>query len=349
MAFLELLKVIVIGIVEGITEWLPISSTGHMLLLDQVMNFKADPEFKEMFFVVIQLGAIIAVIYMYWSKLWPFRIATRHSVWDDEQYERPNSRQRDIRGDGRGARDSRDHRGSRGSSGSSGSSEERQRKISKKQAQEQALWKNEYRIGSIGVSRPILLMWAKVIVATIPAGIIGIFLDDWMEKYAHTPAVIAVALIVYGLLFVFIEKRNEKRRPRITKLSQLTYLDALKIGLFQSLAIVPGTSRSGATIVGGLTMGISRRLATEFSFFMGIPIMFGWSIVKLIKYGFHYSALQFFELLVGLIVAFIVSVFVIRFLIGYIKKNDFKIFGYYRIGLGLIVIIVFVIKAIVTK
>ncbi len=314
MAFLELLKVIVIGIVEGITEWLPISSTGHMLLLDLVLNLKAEPEFKEMFFVVIQLGAIIAVIYMYWSKLWPFRIATRHSVWDDEQ-------------------DGDDERG--------------RKKLTKQQAQQRALWKNEYRIGSIGISRPIILMWIKVLVATVPAGIIGILLDDWMEKYAHTPAVIAVALIVYGVLFIVIETRNKKRKPLITRVGQLTYLDALKLGLFQSLAIVPGTSRSGATIVGGLTMGVSRRLATEFSFFMSIPIMFGWSIVKLIKYGFHYSALEFFELLVGLIVAFIVSVFVIKFLIGYIKKNDFRLFGFYRIGLGIIVIIVFAIKAIV--
>lgn len=340
MAFLELLKVIVIGIVEGITEWLPISSTGHMLLLDLVLKFKADPEFKEMFFVVIQLGAIIAVIYMYWSKLWPFRIATRHSVWDDEQDEyeetgrrRSGQRSGQNRGDGRGDRNS--NRGSRN------------RQMTKQQAQMRALWKDEYRIGSIGVSRPILLMWVKVIVATIPAGIIGLLLDDWMEKYAHTPAVIAVALIVYGVLFVVVETRNKKRKPLITRVGQLTYLDAIKLGLFQSLAIVPGTSRSGATIVGGLTMGVSRRLATEFSFFMSIPIMFGWSIVKLIKYGFHYSALQFFELLVGLIVAFLVSVFVIRFLIGYIKKNDFRLFGFYRIGLGVIVIIVFAIKAIV--
>ena len=334
MAFLELLKVIVIGIVEGITEWLPISSTGHMLLLDLMLNLKAEPEFKEMFFVVIQLGAIIAVIYMYWSKLWPFRIATRHSVWDDEQDE----------DDERGRRQSR----SRDGRGRNGDRDDRRKKKSKQQAQYEALWKNEYRIGSIGISRPIILMWVKVLVATIPAGIIGILLDDWMEKYAHTPAVIAVALIVYGVLFVVIETRNKKRKPLITRVGQLTYLDALKLGLFQSLAIVPGTSRSGATIVGGLTMGVSRRLATEFSFFMSIPIMFGWSIVKLIKYGFHYSALEFFELLVGLIVAFIVSVFVIRFLIGYIKKNDFRLFGFYRIGLGIIVIIVFAIKAIVS-
>ena len=161
------------------------------------------------------------------------------------------------------------------------------------------------------------------------------------------PAVIAVALIVYGVLFILVETRNKKRPVKIKKLNQLTYKDAIMLGLFQALAIVPGTSRSGATIVGGLTMGVSRRLATEFSFFMGIPIMFGWSIVKLIKFGFHYSVLEFFELLFGMVVAFVVSVLVIRFLIGYIKKHDFKLFGWYRIGLGVLVILVFAIKAII--
>lgn len=307
MAFLELLKVIFIGIIEGITEWLPISSTGHMLLVDQFINFQAEAEFKEMFFVVIQLGAIIAVIYMYWSKLWPFRIV------------------REIQGaDGRRREKKRDKKGN-------------------------AKWKDEFRIGSVGVSRPVMLMWLKVIVATLPAGIIGILLDDWMDMYAHNAVVISIALIVYGVLFILIEERNKKRTPVITKLGQLSYLDALKLGLFQTLAIVPGTSRSGATIVGGLTMGISRRLAAEFSFFMSIPIMFGWSIVKLIKFGFHYSVLEFFEMLIGMVVSFFVSVFVIKFLMGYIKKNSFKIFGYYRIGLGVVVIIFAIIKAVIAK
>ncbi len=300
MAFLELLKVIFIGIVEGITEWLPISSTGHMLLVDQFLQLDASPEFKEMFFVIIQLGAIIAVIYMYWSKLWPFRI-----VRDENQ--------RDSKG---------------------------------RPVKKNPKWKDEYRVGPIGISRPVMLMWLKVIVATVPAGILGIFLDDWMDDYAHTPAVIAVALIVYGILFILIEMRNEKREPRITKLSQITYKDALLMGLFQALAIVPGTSRSGATIVGGLTMGISRKLAAEFSFFMGIPLMFGWSIVKLIKFGMHYSVLEFFEMIFGMIVSFIVSVFVIKFLMSYIKKNSFKVFGIYRIALGVIVIAVFAVRAI---
>ncbi len=301
--FFELLKVIFIGIVEGITEWLPISSTGHMLLVDQFAKLDADQNFKDMFFVVIQLGAILAVVYMYWSKLWPFRL-----VKDDKIPTVVDSKGR-KRKDGR--------------------------------------WKNEIRLGSVGISRVIINLWLKVIVATIPAAVIGLLLDDWMDKYAHNAPVIAVQLIIFGILFILVEKRNEKRDPSIKKMSQLTYLDALKLGLFQTLAIVPGTSRSGATIVGGLTMGISRRVAAEFSFFMSIPIMFGWSLVKLIKFGFHYTAPQFFELIIGMLVAFFVSVFVIQFLMGYIKKNDFKIFGIYRIILGALVIIVFAIRSLI--
>lgn len=301
--FIEILKVIFIGIVEGITEWLPISSTGHMLLVDQFAKLQADQDFKDMFFVVIQLGAIIAVMYMYWGKLWPFRIA------------RDNKIPTVIDSKGRKRKDGK--------------------------------WKNEIRVGSIGISRVILNLWLKVIVATIPAGVIGLLLDDWMDKYAHNAPVIAVQLIVFGVLFILVEKRNEKRDPSISKMSQITYMDALKLGLFQTLAIIPGTSRSGATIVGGLTMGISRRVAAEFSFFMSIPIMFGWSLVKLIKFGFHYTAAQFFELLIGMVVAFFVSVFVIQFLMGYIKKNDFKIFGIYRICLGILVLVVFFVKMMI--
>ena len=306
MFLIELLKVVLLGLVEGITEWLPISSTGHMLLIDEFIHMSASQDFKDMFFVVIQLGAILAVIYIYWAKLWPFRL-TRGTdadlIEDSEEYGKKKKK------DGR--------------------------------------WINEIRVGSIGISRPIIMMWLKVLVATIPAGVVGLLLDDWMDKHAHTAPVIAVALIVYGVLFILVEKRNEDRKPKIRKISQLSYLDALKLGLFQTLAVVPGTSRSGATIVGGLTMGISRRLAAEFSFFMSIPIMFGWSIVKLIKFGLHYSILQFFELIIGMVVAFFVSVFVIQFLMSYIKKNDFKLFGYYRILLGILIIVVFTIKAII--
>ncbi len=302
MAILEILKVIFIGIIEGITEWLPISSTGHMLLVDDLVNLTAKQEFKDMFFVIIQLGAILAVIYIYWSKLWPFRIVKE------------------------------------------GSGEER---AAGKKRKKDGRWKNEIRIGNVGISRVIMILWLKVIVATIPAGILGILLDDWMDKYAHNAPVIAVALIVYGVMFILIENRNESRTPTIKKLNQLTYLDALKLGLFQSLAIIPGTSRSGATIIGGLTMGISRRLAAEFSFFMSIPIMFGWSLVKLIKFGMHYTVLQFCEMLIGMVVSFVVSLFVIQFLMGYIKKNNFKLFGYYRIMLGILVLVVFAVKLII--
>lgn len=304
MVVLEILKVIFIGLIEGITEWLPISSTGHMLLVDDFVNLSAKQDFKDMFFVVIQLGAIIAVMYIYWNKLWPFRIVKPGG-------EVPRLKTKDGR---RGKKDGR--------------------------------WKDEIRVGKIGISRAIMLLWLKVLVATLPAAIIGLLLDDWMDKYAHTAPVIAVALIVYGILFILVENRNAERTPTIKKLNQLTYIDALKLGLFQSLAVVPGTSRSGATIVGGLTMGISRRLAAEFSFFMSIPIMFGWSIVKLIKFGMHYTVLQFCQMIIGMIVSFVVSLFVIQFLMSYIKKNDFKIFGYYRIALGVLVIIIFSIKAV---
>ncbi|MCR5103835.1 MAG: undecaprenyl-diphosphate phosphatase [Eubacterium sp.] len=301
MVFVEILKVIFLGMVEGITEWLPISSTGHMILVDQFIKMQSDQEFKDMFFVVIQLGAILAVIYIYWSKLWPFRLTknTPKPIKTKNGKKRKNPK-----------------------------------------------WKNEIKIGPVCVSRNTMIMWLKVIVASLPAAVIGLLLDDWMDTYAHNAPVIAVALIVYGVLFILVENRNESREPKIKRVDQLTYFDALKLGLFQCLAIVPGTSRSGATIIGGLTMGISRKIAAEFSFFMSIPIMFGWSFVKLIKFGMHYSVLQFVELIFGMVVAFVVSVFVIRFLMGYIKKNNFKLFGYYRIALGLLVFAVFIIQAI---
>jgi len=292
MAFLEILKVIFIGIIEGITEWLPISSTGHMLLVDQFIKLDASQEFKDMFFVVIQFGAIMAVVYLYWKKLWPI-------------HKTPNLR-----------------------------------KLSKRRRE------NELVMGKYSARKNVIVMWIMVIVATIPAAIIGLLLDDWMDEYAHTPFVIAVALIVYGVLFILVENQIDGKEPEITKLSQIDFKTALKLGGFQALAIIPGTSRSGATIIGGLTIGVSRKLAAEFSFFMGIPVMLGWSIVKMIKFGFSFTAFEVFELLVGMIVAFVVSMFVIRYLIEYIKGNNFKIFGYYRIALGVLMIIVFSIKAI---
>jgi len=281
---LEMLKIILIGIIEGITEWLPISSTGHMLLFDAILNIKMSPEFKDVFMVVIQLGAILAVVVIYWRKLWPF-------------------------------------------------------------------FKDEEMGGKIAADKSILLMWLKVIVGSIPVMIVGLLLDDWIDAKMHNSVVIAIALIVYGVWFILIENKNRADRERgirarVRKMDKLTYKDALIIGLFQVLSLIPGTSRSGATIIGGLQTGISRTVSAEFTFFLGIPAMFGASLLKLIKLGFHFSAHEFLELVIGMVVSFFVSVVVIRFLMGYIKKHDFKVFGFYRIGLGVIVLIVALVKAI---
>ncbi len=274
---LELFKVVILGIVEGITEWLPISSTGHMLLVDLFLKLKAPEEFKTMFFVVIQLGAIMAVVVIYWKQLWPWKRAES---------------------------------------------------------------------GQIVTSRGTLLLWAKVLAATLPAAILGFALDDFIDDHMHKPVIIALALIIFGIWFIIVEDWNKKRQPAIRKLSQLTYKDALLIGAFQMLALVPGVSRSGATIIGMLVLGVSRGLAARFSFFMSIPVMFGASFLKLVKFGFHFTAFQAVELLVGMIVAFFVSIIVIQFLMGYIKKHDFKVFGWYRIALGILVLIVFGLRAI---
>lgn len=312
MAFLEILKVIFLGIVEGVTEWLPISSTGHMLLVDEFLHLKADQDFKDMFFVVIQLGAILAVIVMYWNKLWPFAGTS--------------SLNRAFT-----------------SAGKKSGGTAKQRNLPKKYR----YWKEKNTIqkGNISINRSILRLWLKVIIATIPAGVFGLLLDDWADQHMHTPVVIAAALIIYGAAFILIENWN--RKPDVTKLSAMTLLNALKMGLFQVLAIIPGTSRSGSTIIGGLLTGVSRSVAAEFSFFMSIPVMFGWSLVKLIKFGLHYTAFEAFEMILGMVVAFVVSVFVIRFLMNYIRKHDFKAFGYYRIALGVLVLLIFGIKAAV--
>ena len=281
MYFLEILKVIFVGIIEGITEWLPISSTGHMLLVDEFLKMRMSEDFRKMFFVVIQLGAILAVVFIFWDKLWPFKRSTKPG-----------------------------------------------------------------KEGTITVNKKIISLWVRVIIATVPAAIIGLLLDDWMDEHMHKPWIIAIFLILYGVWFIWVEERNRHRRPRVKKLLKVTYLDALKMGLFQCLSIIPGTSRSGATIIGGLETGLSRRVAAEYTFFMGIPIMFGWSVVKLIKFGFHYTFFEFFELILGMVVAFCVSLAVIKFLMDYLKKHNFKLFGYYRIALGVLVLIVFGIKAI---
>ena len=271
---IEILKVIFLGIVEGITEWLPISSTGHMLLVDEFITLQMSDAFKEMFFVVIQLGAILAVVVLFWGKMFPFqfRDKTKPVVEMD--------------------------------------------KIS---------------------------LWLKVVVACIPGAVVTLLFDDYIEAHLHTPAVIAAALIIYGIAFIVIENWNKRRTPSVATLQDITYRTALLIGLFQVLSILPGTSRSGATIVGALLIGVSRVAAAEFTFFLAVPVMFGLSAIKILKFGFSFTGEELLVLGIGTVVAFAVSVLVIKFLMGYIKKHDFKVFGWYRIALGLLVILLMVL------
>lgn len=275
---IEILKSILYGIVEGITEWLPISSTGHMILLEEIMPMNVSKSFWSMFLVVIQLGAILAVVVLYWNKIFPFR-------------------------------------------------------------------KNKE--GKYTSVKSVWILWSKILVATIPAAIIGLALDDWIDAHLYNGFVVAIMLILVGVAFIYIENRNKDMRPSVNSLSALSYKDALIIGLFQVVAaVLPGTSRSGATIVGGLMIGVSRAVAAEFTFFLAIPVMFGASLLKLVKFGLAFSVLEFFILVIGMVVAFFVSIFVIRFLMSYIKKHDFKVFGWYRIVLGAFVLIFFAIRAL---
>lgn len=274
----EIFKVIILGLVEGITEWLPISSTGHLILVDEFIRVDASDAFKEMFNVVVQLGAILAVVVLYFNKLNPFSA-----------------------------------------------------KKSRKQ-----------RIHTIQ-------LWTKVVVACLPAAVLGILFDDWMEAHFHNYIVVAIMLIVYGVLFIWVENWNKTTEPSVTKLSTLSYKTALLIGLFQVLSLIPGTSRSGATILGALLLGVSRYVAAEFTFFLAIPVMFGASGIKLLKFfgeGAGITGMEIAMLSVGCIVAFVVSVIAIKFLMGYIKKNDFKVFGYYRIILGILVLGYFLVSGI---
>lgn len=272
---IELLKVVFLGIVEGITEWLPISSTGHMLLVDEFLQMNASESFKEMFFVVIQLGAILAVVLLFWEKMWPFR--------------RKTATQSPVR------------------------------------------WET-------------IQLWLKVVVACVPGAVVTLLFDDYIEAHLHTPTVIAAALIVYGVGFLVIENWNKTRTPKVRGLPDITYRTALLIGLFQVLSIIPGTSRSGSTIIGALILGVSRVAAAEFTFFLAVPVMFGWSFLKLLKFGFVFTGTELVTLGVGCLVAFLVSVVVIKFLMGYIKKHDFKVFGWYRILLGAVVLAYFALR-----
>jgi len=272
---IEILKAIFLGIVEGVTEWLPVSSTGHMLLVDQFLKLNKSNEFKEMFFIVIQLGAILAVVAIFWRKMLPFQ-------WQDKT--KPV------------------------------------------------------------IKTDVISLWLKVALACIPGAVVTLLFDDFIDKRLHTPAVIAAALIFYGIAFIVIEYWNKKRTPAVNSLADITYRTALLIGLFQVLSIIPGTSRSGATIIGALLIGVSRMAAAEFTFFMAVPVMFGLSAIKIIEFGFSFSNGELLVLAVGMVVAFAVSLLVIRFLMNFIKKHDFKVFGWYRIALGAAVLVYFAIK-----
>lgn len=279
MESIEFLKAVLFGIVEGVTEWLPISSTGHMILLNEFVTLDVSPEFWEVFLVVIQLGAILAVVVLFWNKLFPFDFSKRRK-------------------------------------------------------------KNGI------IKTDIFVMWFKVLVACIPAMIYGILLDDLVEPYLYNATTVAIMLILFGVAFIVIENWNKGRKPRIKSLASLTYRDALIIGLFQLIAAVfPGTSRSGATIVGALLIGVSRVVSAEFTFFLAIPVMFGASLLKLVKFGLGFSMTEASLLIIGMVVAFVVSMGVISFLMGYIKKHDFKVFGWYRIVLGILVLLYFYVIA----
>ena len=280
---IEIIKSIIFGIVEGITEWLPISSTGHLILVEQFIKFKeVSPEFWSMFQVVIQFGAILAVVLLYWNKIWPIT------------------------------------------------------KTKKKAIKKKGILSY--------FNKDIMILWTKILVACIPAAVIGILFDELFEELFYNPFCIAIALIVFGIAFIIIENRNKNNEREKEKNSQITYKDAILIGIFQLLAaIFPGTSRSGATIIGGLLIGLSRPNAAEFTFYLAIPTMLGASLLKLVKFGFGFTGIEIIILLVGMIVSFLVSVAVIKFLMNYIKKHDFKAFGYYRIILGVIVLMYFFI------
>ena len=281
----EILKTILFGIVEGITEWLPISSTGHLILVEQFVKFEqVSPEFWNMFQVVIQFGAILAVVILYWNKIWPF-------------------------------------------------TKDKQKAISNK--------------GILSYfNKDIMNLWGKILVGCIPAAIIGLAFDDVFEALFYNPFCIAIALIVFGIAFIIIENWNKKRKtPNKDTNKQITYKDAVLIGIFQLIAaIFPGTSRSGATIIGGLLIGLSRANAAEFTFYLAIPTMLGASLLKLVKFGFAFTGMELAILLIGMFVSFVVSILVIKFLMNYIKKHDFKVFGYYRIILGIMVLAYFFIK-----
>lgn len=270
MIFIEILKVIILGIVEGITEWLPISSTGHMILIDEFIKLDVTREFKEMFLVVIQLGAILAVIFIFFNKLNPF--------------------------------------------------------IKNKEKR-----------------KDVINSWIIVLIGCVPAGIIGVLFDDFIDSHFYNALVVSITLILYGVCFIIIENNSKNKKASTSSFKNITPKLAIYIGLFQLLSLIPGTSRSGTTILGGLLLGMERSVAVEYTFFLAIPIMFGASFLKLIKFGFVFSSMELVLLIVGMLVAFLVSLIIIKYLLKYVKKNDFKVFGWYRIILGIILITYFLL------
>ncbi len=279
---MDIIKSIILGIIEGITEWLPISSTGHLIIADEFIKLGMTDEFMEMFNVVIQLGAILAVVVIFWNKMWPFTADKTKGY-------------------------------------------------------------NYITKGNGLIKKDVMDMWFKVIAAMLPAAIVGIPFDNYFEKHFHNWQVVSAALIAYGVLFIVIEKINKSRKPKVNSIPELSYKTALLIGCFQALSLIPGTSRSGSTILGAMILGVSRVAGAEFSFFLAVPVMFGASLIKLLKFGFTFTGMELAVLAVGMLTSFIVSVIAIKFLISYVRRHDFSLFGYYRIALGVIVIAYFLI------
>jgi undecaprenyl-diphosphatase len=300
VSWIELLKVIFLGIVEGITEWLPVSSTGHMILVDEFIHLNVSNEFLQMFLVVIQLGAILAVVLVFWQKLWPFhrkKSEPQESFWEKKSGNRMVA----------GLQTFADHY----------------------------------------VFMDKIIMWLKIAVSCLPAMVIGLLFNDWIEEKLNNYIVVALMLLVYGVLFIVIENFNKRRKPSMRNINDITWKTALLIGVFQVLAIVPGTSRSGATIIGGILLGTSRKLAAEYTFFLAVPVMFGASLLKIVNFGLSFTGAEIVYLLTGMIVAFLVSILSIKFLMGYVRKHDFKVFGWYRIVLGVLILGYFVGKNVI--
>lgn len=279
---MDIIKSIILGIIEGITEWLPISSTGHLIIADEFIKLGMTDEFMEMFNVVIQLGAILAVVVIFWNKMWPFTADKSKGY-------------------------------------------------------------NYITKGNGLIKKDVMDMWFKVIAAMLPAAIVGIPLDNYFEAHFHNWQVVSAALIAYGVLFIVIEKINKSRKPKVNSIPELSYKTAILIGCFQALSLIPGTSRSGSTILGAIILGVSRVAGAEFSFFLAVPVMFGASLIKLLKFGFTFTGMELAVLAVGTLTSFIVSVIAIKFLISYVRRHDFSLFGYYRIALGALVIAYFLI------